>query len=201
MTGEQYICSKCLLNFPYATEEHEDLLLQFSDWCVIPSIYTLFRYHRHGQYRRLIYALKYQSKRELGIVLGEMLGRRIPVDAGIDLLLPLPLHEKRQKKRGYNQAHLIAQGIANVLGVPVEKEAVKRVKDNPSQTGLPRERRVQNVQGIFRVEDPGRLAGHHLLLIDDVVTTGVTLASLLKELQAIPDLRVSIACLSRARDL
>lgn len=200
VTGERHICSRCLYNLPLDEEEHDDLILQFGELREIKAVYSLFRYHRFGKYRNLIYAVKYRSNKELGVMLGEMLGQRIPPETKIDVLLPLPLHPKREKERGYNQADLIARGISNVLGIPLERNVVSRVTNNPSQTGLTREERAKNVQHIFRLHEVSRLAGRHVLIVDDVITTGATLASLLTELSEVPELEVSVACLARAKD-
>jgi len=197
--GERCICSNCLYNLPLDEEKHEDLLLQFREVFPVEAVYSLLYYHRFGPYRQLIHALKYRSRKQVGILLGESLGRRIPPDAGIDLLLPLPLHPKRERERGYNHAAIIALGITNVLPLPVEQDVVIRVINNPSQTGLTRMERNQNVQHIFQLKEAHRLAGHHVLIIDDVITTGSTLSSLLAELRNVPDLRISIACLARAK--
>ena len=110
----------------------------------------------------------------------------------IDVLIPLPLHWKRQLKRHYNQSHYICQGISEVTGIPVDKHVVKRTKNNPSQTHLNAHQRSENVSGIFQLIHPERIQGKHVLIVDDVTTTGATIASCAKELAKAPDVRISV---------
>ena len=117
---------------------------------------------------------------------------------GIDCIIPLPLHWRRQLKRHYNQSHYIAQGIHDVTGLPIFKNVVKRVKNNPSQTHLNAQERIDNVKGIFHLKHPEKMEGKHLLLVDDVTTTGSTLASCAQELGKIPDVKISVLTLAVA---
>ena len=118
----------------------------------------------------------------------------------VDCIVPVPLHTRRLLARGYNQAAYIAEGIASRMGVPVEDRAVSRLRNNPSQTTLSSAGRWENVRDLFAVARPGALAGRHVLLVDDVVTTGSTLLSCTEALlRAVPDCRVSIAALAVSR--
>lgn len=113
---------------------------------------------------------------------------------------PCPLHTRRLLARGYNQAAYIAEGIASRMGVPVEDRVVRRLRNNPSQTTRSSAGRWENVRDLFAVARPGALAGRHVLLVDDVVTTGSTLLSCTEALlRAVPDCRVSIAALAVSR--
>ena len=119
---------------------------------------------------------------------------------GYDCIVPVPLHTRRLLARGYNQAAYIAEGIASRMGVPVEDRAVSRLRNNPSQTTRSSAGRWENVRDLFAVARPGALAGRHVLLVDDVVTTGSTLLSCTEALlRAVPDCRVSIAALAVSR--
>ena len=118
----------------------------------------------------------------------------------VDCIVPVPLHTRRLLARGYNQAAYIAEGIASRMGVPVEDRAVSRLRNNPSQTTRSSAGRWENVRDLFAVARPGALAGRHVLLVDDVVTTGSTLLSCTEALlRAVPDCRVSIAALAVSR--
>ena len=119
---------------------------------------------------------------------------------GYDCIVPVPLHTRRLLARGDNQAAYIAEGIASRMGVPVEDRAVSRLRNNPSQTTRSSAGRWENVRDLFAVARPGALAGRHVLLVDDVVTTGSTLLSCTEALlRAVPDCRVSIAALAVSR--
>lgn len=200
VTGEKHICSACLYDFPYSYGLHDDLFLQFDRVCRMKAVHSLFYYSRYSDYRNLIYAIKYRSKKDIGHFLGAMLGERMAGRDEFDGIIPLPLHPKRERKRGFNQAREIAVGVAEVLQVPVMDHVVSRVINNPSQTGLTAEQRAENVKRIFRLEETLSLQGKHILVIDDVITTGSTLTSFLEVLNEIPDLTVSVACLAVAKD-
>jgi len=114
--------------------------------------------------------------------------------AGVDVVVPVPLHLRKRLHRGYNQAEYIARGIAESLGVPVDVHSVRRHRHNPSQALKEHRQRWENVRGIFSVRRPGRLCGKHILLVDDVLTTGATVTSCAEAiLAAVPDVRISIA--------
>ena len=117
---------------------------------------------------------------------------------GIDCVIPVPLHPKREKERGFNQAFLIGTGIAEVLGVRLEPDRLRRVVNTPSQTGLERERRAGNVANAFRLASVEGLEGCHVLLVDDVMTSGATIRACMAELSKIRGIRVSVACLGKS---
>lgn len=195
--GERYLCTHCFYELPYNYSEHEDLELLFREICDLERVYALFRYNKESRFREMIYALKYRHKKELGVFLGGLLGEKIKESVRPDAIIPLPLHPRRERERGYNQAVMIARGISGESGVPVLEHIVRRTKNNPSQTGLTLEQRQKNVSDIFVLEEEGTLEGKHILLVDDVITTGATLSSCLLKLNEIPRLRVSVACLAR----
>ena len=197
MKGENLLCSGCLYHFPYSYGEHAELELMFREVCDIQTVYSLFRYNRESRYRHPIYALKYHNRRDIGVFMGKMLGEKIGADKKIDGMIPLPLHPQRERQRGYNQARQIALGIAGALGIPIWDGVIFRKTNNPSQTGLTPEQRVMNVERIFTLGETETLSGCHVLVVDDVITTGSTLSSCLCLLNEIPELRVSVACLAR----
>jgi len=121
---------------------------------------------------------------------------------GITLLVPIPLHWHRYLRRGYNQSAYIARGIHRVTGIPVRRDVVRRVKDNPTQTHLNPAQRRTNVENIFRLTDKGAAAlrGQHVLLIDDTLTTGATLLSCAREIARAASL-VSFCTLAYAGEL
>ena len=140
---------------------------------------ALFFYDRHANYRRITQALKYNGNLGVGRFFGDMLGERLsgsPMFADVDLVVPVPLHPLRRWRRGYNQAEIIARAIAARLGAPCDPSVLVRRRYTRTQTRLSVEEKAANVRTAFSVPDPSRLLGfHHILLIDDVYTTGATL--------------------------
>lgn len=181
--GEQWVCSGCLLHLPrIKTGSFTDNNITHIFWGLVP-IYrgtSFFRYTKDSGYSRLLFALKYHGRPEVGAFLGEMMaGELLPTEFfdTIELLVPIPLSAEKERRRGYNQSLWIARGIAKATGIPIDAESVVRPVSNPSQTQLSNRQRRENVQNIFAVKCPQRLQGRHILLVDDVITTGATMLS------------------------
>jgi len=145
--------------------------------------------------------LKYKDRYELGELLGQHLGMGLKHSKHLpplDCIIPVPLHKKKKKIRGYNQSEYIARGIASVMQVPVDSTSLKRVRYKGSQTKLSREKRWENVADNFKVQGQ-QLEGKHVLIVDDVLTTGATIEACYNALQDVKDIRVSVATLARAQ--
>lgn len=198
--GEKYLCSHCLADFPFADESYSasDQVLEVFDHVSRPQcLYALFYYNKYSPYRKLIYAVKYLSYRKLGRYLGRLLGERIKGKCQADCIVPVPLHKKRERKRGFNQAHEIACGVSEVLGIEILDGVVVRIKNNVSQAGKNAVERQQNVEDIFKLRDVQKIAGRHVLLLDDVITTGATLKSCLQVLAEAGNVTFSLGCLGK----
>lgn len=157
----------------------------------------LFIFSKHGTVQKLLHRLKYKGDRDVGLYLGKMLGRRIQLDEKFrtaSAIVPVPMFHKKQQQRGYNQASVIGEGLAEVIGTPVVTEYLQRVENSSSQTRKGRLERVENVSSAFALS-PGEHSQHeHILLIDDVITTGSTLEACINILS--PLHRVSVATLA-----
>lgn len=178
--GEHGYCGACRASLepaPYPRDLFNDLVAHTSaDGLALSAIGALYRFERGAPVQRLIHALKYRGCMALGAELGGELGRALRVFSefdGVDLVLPVPLHAARRRERGYNQAETIAAGIARVLDVPMDARLLARTRHTGTQTTLGADARRVNVLGAFRAT--AALAGAHLLLCDDVCTTGATL--------------------------
>ena len=139
---------------------------------------ALFRFEKGSPYQVLLHDLKYRGNRKAGTYLGRLLGQTLKgtVYAGCDLLIPVPLNRKRLRERGYNQSSLIARGVSDITGIPVQEDVLLRNRFHASQTSKGRYERYMNVREDFRMtRNPPDLHGKKILLIDDVVTTGATL--------------------------
>lgn len=162
-----------------------------------------FYFTKRSLVQTLIHELKYRGNRHLGIFLGELMGHAL-LKAGrfqdIDLLVALPLHRSRQRKRGYNQAAVLIEGIATAMNLPFLEHVLERRRATRTQTRKGRVDRWLNMQGVFHVRDPAALEGKHVLLVDDVITTGATLEACGRALLEVPGLRLSISCLCQAEN-
>jgi ComF family protein len=146
-----------------------------------------------------LHLFKYKGRKEIGIYFGRRMGdalkRSFRFD-DCDIIIPLPLFAAREKQRGYNQAALIAEGLSLQVNIPVISDAIMRIKKTETQTHKSRIQRWKNMESTFEIRNPEKISGKHILLVDDVVTTGASLESCARALLEIPGLRVSIACLA-----
>ncbi|WP_018626914.1 ComF family protein [Niabella aurantiaca] len=200
------LCLSCLHGLPVTGfENHPDNPVEkiFAGRLRIEEACAQYYFLKQSSIQEVLHQLKYSGNRALGHQLGVLLGtalKRSERFNTIDLIVPMPLFSSRQRERGYNQAEILCAGIAAVMDRPVCKQLVYRSERTASQTKKNRIDRWNNMQGKFRIADgtPGR--GRHLLLVDDVVTTGATLEACGSVLLEIPDVKLSIAALCFASD-
>ncbi len=202
LSHEDVLCTGCWMELP-RTRFHEDPSNPVSQtfWGRVPLVQaSAFLYYLKGnRVQRLIHQLKYKGQRELGSFLGEEYGTELKKMGGLDgadLIIPVPLHPKKQRTRGYNQSELIAEGLGKGLGIPVEAGILIRRKATQTQTRKTRYRRWENVEGMFGLKNPERLSGKSLILVDDVITTGATLEACARELLKVKDVKLSVVALA-----
>lgn len=204
ISQEEYICMKCWFDLPVSRfeNERENKVAQlFWGRVQIENAASYFHYRKGSRYQKLIHYIKYKGLKELGFVAGRRFGELL---AGsdhftlVDVLVPVPLHPKKQKKRGFNQSEWIARGMAEGLNKPISEKILYRKLFTSTQTRKNRFERWQNVEGIFGIKIPEELENQHVLLIDDVVTTGSTLEACAFEILKTPGTKVSIATLAFA---
>lgn len=175
------LCLECQINMPRTGfgDRYDNPVSQIF-WGRVPvqAGTSLFRFEKGSAYQNLLHELKYRGNRRAGWYLGRLLGLELSntVFSNCDLILPVPLHRYRQKQRGYNQSELIARGVSEITGIPVETHLLKRNKHGRSQTSMNRQERFENMSTAF---SPGEcsldLKDKKILIVDDVVTTGATL--------------------------
>ncbi len=156
---------------------------------------ALFFYRKAELLQTLIHHLKYKRGTETGTYLGKMAGKtlvKLPLIQWTDLMVPVPLHPKKQRVRGYNQAAVIAGGIQSETGLPVSVNDVIRSFHSDTQTRRTRYERWQNVEGIFKVINPEPLQNKNILILDDIVTTGATIEALCMALNEVPGVKLSV---------
>jgi ComF family protein len=162
---------------------------------------ALFRFEKGSRFQVLLHELKYRKNRKAGTYLGRLLGRELlnTCFAECNLLIPVPLHPRRLRERGYNQSEIIAKGVAAITGIPVNSRVLVRTRSEGSQTSRGRYDRFENVLGQFRVSsDSPDLNGLRILLVDDVVTTGATLEACCRALQDRYQCKLFVAAVSCA---
>lgn len=203
ITQEKFVCLECLSDLP-RTRFHEDPSNKIAQlfWGRTRLIHaTSWLYFRKGsKYQKMIHFLKYKGLKEIGEEMGKIFGQEIR-ESGFgeaDILLPVPLHPRKLRQRGYNQSEWIARGMAQALSRQILTGILVREIHTPTQTRRNRFERWQNVEGIFRVREPEAIFQKHVLVVDDVVTTGSTLEAAAEALLRAGAAGVSIATLACA---
>ncbi len=202
-----WLCIPCRAAMP---STHFHMQAENAMWSKIkalcPSVVNAtgqYYFSHNSLWREVIHAIKYHRSWIAAYKLGYIYGcelKESPLYADIDVVVPIPLHWRRLLSRRYNQSELIARGIAAALGLKVDMRVVRRRRYNDSQVKQRKEKRWENVQGIFKVLDIKRLAGRHILLVDDVFTTGATMVSCIDAITlAEPTCRISVATLAVSR--
>ena len=203
---EETLCSKCYLHLPRTDFDHdlyENVMAKlFWGQIAIEKATALFYYEPHAETANILYELKYKNHPEIGVVMGRMMAKelmRSGMFEGIDAIVPVPLARKRERERGYNQSLELAKGVSEVTGLPIYNKVVKRTKFMGSQTQRGRWERNENVEHVFELVDGDSISGKHLLLIDDVVTTGATIIACAQEMQKASDVKTSVLALGFAK--
>lgn len=199
---ERSLCSVCVLHlyrttFQFTPEDNEMAQLF---WGLLPVERTaaLIYYEPRSETAALIYKLKYGHRPDIGEDLGRIMAEEMKPAGfldGIDVLLPIPLSKKRYWQRGYNQSEMLARGMSEVTGLPVITKAVRRTNFRQSQTSLTRKERQENVEGTFVLRHPELLENKHVLLIDDICTTGATLLACSEAIRSVKGIHISILTL------
>lgn len=208
LKGEEHICLDCMQQLPRTQLHlvpHNEMEKLF--WGLVPlqGSTAFFYYHRDDIASHVIYHLKYYGHPQVGEYLAACAAREIQQTSrfwdGIDYIVPVPLHPKRLRKRGYNQCDYIARGVSQVTDIPIRPNALQRIRSNNSQTTKGRVGRQESVQTLFELNRVEGLQNKHLLVVDDVCTTGSTLTAVLTVLLQIQGVKLSVFTLSLANDL
>lgn len=199
--SEKGICLGCLYKLPKTNNykepgnKAEELMAgrfpfeRIASFCV---------YTKEGILQKLVHQFKYNNRKEVAIMLGRLFAKDLldsEFISSIDLIVPVPLHPKRLKTRGYNQSEQVAGGLSEITGIPISTSNLFRAIYNPTQTKRSRTQRWENVKDIFEVRNTTEFAGKHLLLVDDVITTGSTIEACSIPILKCPNVKISIATL------
>ncbi len=199
MREEDTLCLSCLAALPrtgYYTTNDNEAALRFAGRIPYQQVTALSHFAPDSLLQHLLHRLKYDRKKGVGLFLGRQLGYELLKSnwiASVDVIIPVPLHPKKEAERTYNQSDLIAAGISEISGKDTNTKLLRRTRHTESQTKKSREERIANMKDAFIVNNVSALKGAHVLLTDDVLTTGATLEAAAAALLKVPGLTVSIA--------
>ncbi len=199
---ERSLCSVCVLHLPRTTyqftPENNPMAQLFWHLTPVERAAALLFYEPHSEMARLVYDMKYHDRPDIGEDMGRLMANEMQFARyfdGIDILLPVPLSRKRMRQRGYNQSEQLAIGISDITHLPVVTKALRRKHFVKSQTQLSRHERQENVDDMFELRDGSLLQDKHILLVDDICTTGATLMACIEVLKDIPGIHLSVLTL------
>ncbi|MVN19977.1 ComF family protein [Mucilaginibacter arboris] len=200
--NEELICADCLYHLPY-TDFHlnADNAVAQQFWGRVPleAAAALLYFTKGSRVQNLMHQLKYKNKPEVGVYLGKLAGKRLlenPIFTSADMIIPVPLHKQKLLKRGYNQSLSFAEGLSEKLSIQAEVDNLVRITGTESQTKKSRTSRYENMKDVFSVKKPEKLADKHILLVDDIITTGATLEACCNVLLEIPGVKISLTAIA-----
>ena len=202
--GEVIICLKCLHEMPKTNYHLEtDNTVEKRFWGKVPvhRATAYFHFYKGSPFQKLLHELKYRGNKEVGLVIGKHAGIDLlssPDFWSVDVIVPVPLHPKKQAKRGYNQSEWIAKGLSEALNKPIDTTHLIRIRENTTQTKKSIFERYQNTSGIFALTDKSAFRKKHVLLVDDVLTTGSTLEACMVALMETDYIKISLFTLAIA---
>lgn len=200
------ICLKCRTDLPITKfEAYSPNPVEKLFWLKtsVQAATSGYFYTKKSKIQKIIHAFKYHNNPDAAIYMGEYLGDQLLSSERfkeIDLIIPVPLHPHKLKQRGYNQSEKLAQGISNILNLPVETSSLTRSVDNKTQTQKGLFNRWINVKSVFNIRCSKNIQNKHILLVDDVITSGATIEACAKEILKINGTSVSIVTLAFAND-
>ncbi len=201
MRGEGCICAQCWCGLPktgFHLDKENALTKLFWGRTHIETGTALFYYQKGGRVQQLIHRIKYKNKQNLGRYLGLRLGQYLadaPAYQGIDCIVPVPLHAKRMRDRGFNQSEVIGSGLSQSMQIPMDTESLVRHTQTQTQTRKRRFTRWENVESVFELIPSHQLSHKHILLVDDVITTGSTIEACTQKLLSAEGVKVWVATL------
>ena len=202
---EKYLCTVCNMNMPrthYHLEKDNVIEKQFWGQIPIERATAFFHYRKGSDYCNIIHELKYKGRKEIGIAIGHLMAGEVHNSSffgDIDVIIPVPLHQDRIRQRGYNQSEWIAKGIAEVTNLPINNRAVVRTTSTGTQTSQSVFERWENVKHSFVLHKPEELQGKHILIVDDVLTTGATIMACASAFLAVEGVRFSVITVGVSR--
>lgn len=205
LSHEKHICTKCRIDIPitrYHMQEFNAMEQLFAGKTPIEKAVGYFFYEKGNPYSNILHNIKYRNNPQLGQYVAKLFAQELlsrNIFRNIDCIIPVPLHHRKKIQRGYNQSEYIAKGFSEVFDIPVHNNIIIAHKSHESQTNKGIYERWLNTQNIFSAQDTQVLENKHVLIVDDVVTTGATLLSAALTIASVPNIKISLATLGVAR--
>ena len=196
--NNELLCKKCCDTLPktnYENSKNNPVEQLFWGKVKVEHAFSFFYFRKGETLHKIVHLLKYKGNKKAGELLGTFAGKKMVKMVHrphFDYLIPVPLHPKKFAKRGYNQCEILCDSISKITDIPVINNLLLRNIHNVSQTKKGKYERWQNVEGIFKLENSDTMQGKHLLLVDDIITTGSTIEACCATLLKIPNVKVSV---------
>lgn len=203
--GEQLFCTHCLSDLPktnYHTNPLNPFYQKMSGRVPVKFVIALLKFFKESRVQNLLHNLKYKNHPEIAVALGRMYAQELlyyNYQNEFDIIIPVPLHKVRKRKRGYNQSEEFGKGLSEVLNIPCVDGIIERMLKTETQTKKTKLKRWNNVSEVFRITKPNQIHNKRILLVDDVITTGATLEACAKVLLESNCRDISIACIAAAQ--
>lgn len=203
--GEDTLCTRCILELPktnYHLMDENPIKNKLIGRLPVKHAWAYLKFRKTGIVQHLLHQLKYNNKPEVGVKLGAHYGEelaRCGYQNEFDVIIPVPLHPTRKRKRGYNQSEKFAEGLSNSLGIPWDKSISVRKLSTLTQTKKSKQERWENVESVFDIDAVEKIKSQRVLLVDDVITTGATLEACGQHLISHGCKELSIACIAEAQ--
>lgn len=204
LKGEELLCTFCFFHLPktwFHNDDENPVSKTFWGRVDIAHATACFYFTKGNNVQQMLHELKYKKNKPVGIYIGRYYGRELKDHYGfgtVEVVVPVPLHPKKKRKRGYNQSEMFAGGLCDTMQIKMETKCLVRKTASETQTRKSRFSRWENVKDIFVVKNQDRLIGKHILLVDDVITTGATMEACILALSQIPGSKISVAAIAYA---
>jgi competence protein ComFC len=201
---ERVICNKCALGLPksnFHLNNKNPIVMALGGRVPLQNASSLFVFEKAGKVQNLLHALKYEKQQVIGELMGQTFYNDLKNSSffeGIDHVVPIPLHKKKQRARGFNQSECFAKGISEKSGIPMDTQSFIRAIETSTQTKKGKAERWLNVKDAFAIKDPEVFKNKHILLVDDVITTGATIEGAWQALKTIEGIKISVATIAYA---
>jgi ComF family protein len=202
MQTEEVICTLCMFHLPktwFHNDPQNPLNKVFWGRVYLEAVTAFYYFHKGSKVQAMMHQFKYNGRKEVGIFIGKNLGlelKHAPVFEGVEVIIPVPLHRKKLKKRGYNQSEMFGMGLSMNMNAELVTDCLIRAVNSQSQTRKSRYKRWENVGNIFQVRNEQKIKNKHVLLVDDVITTGATIEACAAALLKVPGVKVSVAAIA-----